>query len=100
MARGSQLHLTKEGRKKMNFTGGLKKKQDEKKYPKNQNKQRKVESKSTTKVSEYTRQGKKRTPAQLAAAKRIAEKKAGTYKAPMSIKERVKAKLKIKKAKK
>lgn len=54
----------------------------------------------TSKVSEYTKQGKKRTPAQLKAAKRLAEKKAGTYKAPMSIKQRVKEKLKIKKKKK
>ena len=30
MPRGSGLHLTKEGRKKINFTGKLKKKQDEK----------------------------------------------------------------------
>ena len=54
---------------------------------------------STPKVSLYTKQGKKRTPAQLKAAQRIAEKKAGTYKKPMSIKEKVKNKLKIKKKK-
>ena len=36
--RGSGLHLTKEGRKKLNFTDKLKKKQDEKKYQQNRNK--------------------------------------------------------------
>ena len=100
MSRGSNLHRTEEGRKKLNFTDKLKKKQNEKKYQQNQNKQRKNESTSTSKVSEYTKQGKKRTPAQMAAARRLAEKKAGTYKKPMSIKERVKNKLKIKKKKK
>ena len=42
MPRGSGLHLTKEGRKKINFTGKLKKKQDEKKYQQNQNQLRKL----------------------------------------------------------
>ena len=42
--RGSGLHLTKEGRKKINFTGNLKKKQDEKKYQQIQNQLRKNES--------------------------------------------------------
>ena len=44
-----------------------------------------------------TKQGKKRTPAQMAAAKRLAQKKAGTYKAPMTAKEKAKKRLKIKK---
>ena len=99
-SRGQNLHRTEEGRKKLNFTKKLKEDQDKKKYQKNQNKHRNLESSSTTKVSLYTKQGKKRTPAQLAAAKRIAEKKAGTYKAPKSIKQRVKEKLKIKGKKK
>jgi len=97
MARGSNLHRTAEGRKKLKFTDKLKKKQNEKKYQQNQNKQRKNESTSTSKVSEYTKQGKKRTPVQMAAARRLAEKKAGTYKKPLTAQERAKKRLKIKK---
>ena len=52
---------------------------------------------ATSTVSSKTKQGKKRTPAQLAAAKRLAAKKAGTYKAPMTAKEKAKKRLKIKK---
>ena len=48
-------------------------------------------------VSTKTKQGKKRTPAQMAAAKRLADKKAGTYKAPKTAKELAKARLKKKK---
>ena len=48
-------------------------------------------------VSTTTKQGKKRTPAQMAAAKRLADKKAGTYKAPKTAKELAKARLKKKK---
>ena len=44
MSRGSNLHRTKEGREKLNFTKNLKKKQDEKKYQKNQNQLRNNES--------------------------------------------------------
>ncbi len=51
----------------------------------------------TSTVSSMTKQGKKRTPAQMAAAKRLAQKKAGTYKAPMTAKEKAKKRLKIKK---
>ena len=48
-------------------------------------------------VSTTTKQGKKRTPAQMAAANRLAQKKAGTYKKPMTPKELAKKRLKIKK---
>ena len=51
----------------------------------------------TSGVSTKTKQGKKRTPAQMAAAKRLAQKKAGTYKAPKTAKELAKARLKKKK---
>ena len=47
--RGSGLHLTKEGREKINFTKDLKKKQDEKKYQKNQNQLRNNESSNSGK---------------------------------------------------
>ena len=50
-------------------------------------------------ISTKTKQGKDRTPAQMAAAKRLAQKKAGTYKKPMTAQERAKARLKIKKKK-
>ena len=64
MPRGSGLHLTKEGRKKINFTGKLKKKQDEKKYQQNQNQLRNNESsnsgKSTKSSGPYvTKNGKR-----------------------------------------
>ena len=42
MSRGSNLHRTEEGRKKLNFTKKLKKEQDKKKYQQVQNKQRNV----------------------------------------------------------
>ena len=97
--RGSGLHLTKEGRKKLNFTDKLKKKQDEKKYQQNRNNNTGSGGGGTSTVSSKTKQGKKRTPAQMMAAKRLAQKKAGTYKAPKTAKELAKARLKIKKKK-
>lgn len=57
-------------------------------------KNRKVEEPVKKKKS-----GKTYTPAQLAAQKRIAAKKAGTYKKPKTAKELAKARLKIKKKK-
>ena len=95
MSRGSNLHRTKEGRKKLNFTDKLKKKQDEKKYQKNQNQLRNNESSDSGKK----KAGKTYTKAQLMAQKRIAQKKAGTYKKPKTAKELAKARLKIKKKK-
>ena len=92
MSRGSNLHRTKEGREKLNFTKNLKKKQDEKKYQKNQNQLRNNESSDSGKK----KAGKTYTKAQLMAQKRIAQKKAGTYKKPLTVQER----LKIKKKKK
>ena len=51
-------------------------------------------------VNRYkTKSGKKYSPAQLAAQKRIAAKKAGTYKKPKTAKELAMARLKIKKKK-
>ena len=44
MSRGSNLHRTKEGREKLNFTKKLKEEQDKKKYQKNQNQLRNNES--------------------------------------------------------
>tara|TARA_B100000287_G_scaffold280848_1_gene264697 strand:+ start:299 stop:598 length:300 start_codon:yes stop_codon:yes gene_type:complete len=52
---------------------------------------------NTSGVSTKTKQGKKRTPAQIAAAKRLAAKKAGTYKKPKTAQELAKARLKKKK---
>ena len=95
--RGSGLHLTKEGRKKLNFTDKLKIKQDEKKYQQNRNTN--TGNTTTSGVSTKTKQGKKRTPAQIAAAKRIAAKKAGTYKAPKTAQQLAKARLNKKKKK-
>ena len=95
MSRGSNLHRTEEGRKKLNFTDKLKKKQNEKKYQQNQNKQRNNESSDSGKK----KAGKTYTKAQLMAQKRIAQKKAGTYKKPKTAKELAKARLKIKKKK-
>jgi len=95
--RGSGLHLTKEGRKKLNFTDKLKIKQDEKKYQQNRNAN--TGNTTTSGVSTKTKQGKKRTPAQIAAAKRIAAKKAGTYKKPKTAQELAKARLAKKKKK-
>ena len=40
MSRGTNLHRTEEGRKKLNFTKKLKENQDKKQYQKNQNKER------------------------------------------------------------
>ena len=92
MSRGTYSYRTKEGRDKLNFTKKLKKKQDEKKYQQNQNKQRNNESSDSGKK----KAGKTYTKAQLMAQKRIAQKKAGTYKKPLTVQER----LKIKKKKK
>jgi hypothetical protein len=96
--RGSGLHLTKEGRKKLDFTKKLKEKQDKKKYQQRRNNNN--GGGGTTTVSTTTKQGKKRTPAQIAAAKRIAAKKAGTYKKPKTAQELAKERLRIKKKKK
>ena len=89
MPRGSGLHLTKEGRKKINFTGKLKKKQDEKKYQQNQNQLRNNESTSTNKKK------KKPTPAQEL-AKRNIKKYGGTAKAAAANKEAMRLKIKKK----
>jgi len=57
MSRGSNLHRTEEGRKKLNFTKKLKENQDKKQYQKNQNKERNNESsdsgKTTKKKSKF-----------------------------------------------
>ena len=89
--RGSGLHLTKEGRKKLNFTDKLKKKQDEKKYQQNRNKNG---SGTTTTTTTKKLTGKER--AQKMARERIAAKKAGTYKKPKTAQELAKERLKIK----
>ena len=52
-----------------------------------------------TTVSTKTKQGKTRSKAQMMAAKRLAQKKAGTYKKPKTAQELAKARLKIKKKK-
>ena len=49
MSRGSNLHRTKEGRDKLNFTNKLKEEQDKKKYQKNQNQLRNNESSNSGK---------------------------------------------------
>jgi len=54
---------------------------------------------NTSGVSTLTKQGKKRTPAQMMAAKRIAAKKAGTYKKPKTAQQLAKARLAKKKKK-
>ena len=89
--RGTGLHLTKEGRKKLNFTGNLKKKQDEKKYQQVQNKQRNNESTTSGK----TKQGKPKTKAQMMATKNI-KKCGGTAKAAAANKEAMRLKIKKK----
>ena len=78
--RGAGLHLTKEGRKKLNFTDKLKKKQDEKKYQQNLNKQRKNESsdsgKTTKKRGPYvTKNGKRYLKTSPMGKKIIADQK-------------------------
>ena len=52
-----------------------------------------------TEEKSKSKSGKKYSPAQLAAQKRIAAKKAGTYKKPKTAKELAMARLKIKKKK-
>ena len=51
MSRGTNLHRTEEGRKKLNFTKKLKDEQDKKKYQKVQNKQRNNESSNSGKTT-------------------------------------------------
>ena len=51
MSRGSNLHRTKEGREKLNFTKKLKEEQDKKKYQKNQNQLRNNESSNSGKTT-------------------------------------------------
>ena len=51
MSRGSNLHRTKEGRDKLNFTNKLKEEQDKKKYQKNQNQLRNNESSTSGKTT-------------------------------------------------
>ena len=77
----------------------LKKNRSGVKYEENRKKNTGGGGGGTSTVSSKTKQGKKRTPAQMMAAKRLAQKKAGTYKAPKTAKELAKARLKIKKKK-
>ena len=51
MSRGTNLHRTEEGRKKLNFTKKLKEEQDKKKYQKVQNQQRNNESSNSGKTT-------------------------------------------------
>ena len=51
MSRGTNLHRTEEGRKKLNFTDKLKDNQDKKKYQKEQNKARNNESSNSGKTT-------------------------------------------------
>ena len=77
----------------------LKKNREGVKYEENRKKNTGKTGGGTTTVSTKTKQGKTRTKAQMMAAKRIAAKKAGTYKKPKTAQELAKARLKIKKKK-
>ena len=55
MSRGSNLHRTEEGRKKLNFTDKLKDNQDKKKYQKIQNKERNNESSDSGKTKKKSK---------------------------------------------
>ena len=80
MSRGSNLHRTKEGRDKLNFTNKLKEEQDKKKYQKNQNQLRNNESsdsgKTTKKSGPYvTKNGKRYLKTSPMGKKIIADQK-------------------------
>ena len=80
MSRGSNLHRTEEGRKKLNFTKKLKENQDKKQYQKNQNKERNNESsdsgKTTKKSGPYvTKNGKRYLKTSPMGKKIIADQK-------------------------
>ena len=99
MSRGSNLHRTEEGRKKLNFTKKLKENQDKKKYQKVQNKERNNESsdsgktKSKSKFIKYKGKMIRRdSPLAKRALKKEASRKALGSKGYMA-----KKKLKIKK---
>ena len=80
MSRGTNLHRTEEGRKKLNFTKKLKEEQDKKKYQKVQNQQRNNESsnsgKTTKKSGPYvTKNGKRYLKTSPMGKKIIADQK-------------------------
>ena len=106
MSRGSNLHRTEEGRKKLNFTDKLKDNQDKKKYQKIQNKERNNESsdsgKSTKSSGPYVTKNGKRYLKTSAMGKKIVKeqkRKALASKNYMSKEmiEKRKKRLKIKK---
>ena len=80
MSRGTNLHRTEEGRKKLNFTKKLKEEQDKKKYQKEQNKARNNESsnsgKTTKKNSPFvTKNGKRYLKTSSMGKKIVADQK-------------------------
>ena len=76
-----------------------KKREKNKEKTKNLGGTKKYVTNRTGETTTPAKSGKKYSPAQLAAQKRIAAKKAGTYKKPKTAKELAKARLKIKKKK-